>query len=65
MTSKSNRGGVERYQLTDTTGKVFLEGKGDRKNMRINISGLSGGIYVLNVGNTETKFIEIFKFIKL
>ncbi|HEV7331874.1 MAG TPA: PQQ-dependent sugar dehydrogenase [Flavisolibacter sp.] len=64
VTSNAKQIGVVRYQLTDGTGKVFLEGKGDGKNIRINISGLPGGVYILKVGDNATNFSEIHKFIK-
>lgn len=64
VTSNAKHVGVVKYQLTDGTGKVFIEGKGDGKNIRINISGLPGGIYILKIENNETQFLEIHKFIK-
>ncbi|TDH20061.1 T9SS type A sorting domain-containing protein [Segetibacter sp. 3557_3] len=64
VTSNSRHVGVMKYQLTDITGKLFFEGRGDGKKVRINIRELSGGIYILKVGSNEAKWLEIHKFIK-
>ena len=49
------------YTLYDNTGKTVLSGKINEEISNIELSNLSGGIYLFSIGNNVKRIVRIIK----
>lgn len=49
------------YQITNLSGRIVLKGQLAKGNSRINISGLSAGVYLLRWGDENQKVFKVIK----
>ena len=56
--TQNNKSNIDTYKIFDIKGRIVLKGNLSDGLNQINVENLSKGLYILNTGNINQKFVK-------